>query len=69
MLWKQGLKAARTSADKYEHYRVHPQHGAGPITIGAHVAIWNRLLPGEIMSIWTAGQLELRGTAMYHSYA
>jgi Concanavalin A-like lectin/glucanases superfamily len=81
MLWKQGLKAARTSADKYEHYRVHPQHGAGPITIGgnsssgfkgsiAHVAIWNRLLsPGEITSIWTAGQLELRGTAIYHSYA
>ncbi len=81
MLWKQGLKAARTSADKYEHYRVHPQHGAGPITIGgnsssgfkgsiAHVAIWNRLLSSaEITSIWTAGELELRGTAMYHSYA
>jgi hypothetical protein len=82
VLWKQGVEAVRTSADKYEHppYNVHPQHGSGPISIGgtdssgfkgsiAHVAIWNRLLSSdEITSIWTAGQTELRGTPMYHSY-
>ena len=82
VLWKQGLQAVRSPADKYEHppYNVHPQHGSGPISIGgtcstgfkgsiAHVAIWNRLLsPDEIASIWTAGQTELRDTPMYHSY-
>jgi Concanavalin A-like lectin/glucanases superfamily len=81
LLWKQGVSAARTSADKYESYHVHPQHGAGPINIGgnnssgfkgsiAHVAIWNRLLsPIEIDSLWIAGHSELRDTTMYHSYA
>jgi len=35
----------------------------------AHVGIWNRLLSStEITSIWTAGQSELRSTAMYRSY-
>jgi hypothetical protein len=82
MFWKQGVRAARTSADKYEHapYHVHPQHGSGAISIGgtdssgfkgsiAHVAIWNRLLSSaEITSIWVEGQSELRSTPMYHSY-
>jgi hypothetical protein len=82
VLWKQGVEAVRTPADKYEHppYKVHPQHGSGPIWIGgtnssgfkgsiAHVAIWNRLLSSaEITSIWTTGQTELRDTPMYHSY-
>jgi hypothetical protein len=82
VLWKQGVQAVRSPADKYEHppYNVRPQHGSGPITIGgtdtfafkgsiAHVAIWNRLLSAsEITSIWTAGQTELRGTPMYHSF-
>ena len=81
VLWKQGVQAERTPADKYEHYEVHPQHAPGPISIGgtnsvgykgsiAHVAIWNRLLSSdEITSIWTEGQAELRDTPMYHSYA
>ena len=81
IIWKQGVRAARTPADKYGHYGVHPHHGSGPISIGgtsscgfkgslAHVAIWNRLLsPDEIASIWTAGQTELLNTPMYHSYA
>jgi hypothetical protein len=80
ILWKQGASAARTPADKYERYNVHPQHGSGSISIGgttssgfkgsiAHIAIWNRLLSStEIASIWSAGQIELRGTPMYHSY-
>ncbi len=82
ILWKQGVEAVRTPADKYEHlpYNVHPQHGSGLISIGgtassgfkgsiAHVAIWNRLLSSaEVASIWTAGQTELRDTPMYHSY-
>jgi hypothetical protein len=82
VFWKQGVRAARTPADKYEHspYHVHPQDGSGPISIGgtnsfgfkgsiAHVAIWNRLLSSaEITSIWAGGQTELRGTPMYHSY-
>jgi hypothetical protein len=80
MLWKQGVRAVRSMADKYERYNVHPQHGSGPISIGgtdssgfkgsiAHVAIWNRLLStAEITSIWTEGQSELRDTPMYHSY-
>jgi len=82
VLWKQGVQAVRSPADKYEHppYNVHPQHGSGPISIGgtdssgfkgsiAHVAIWNRLLSSdEIASLWTAGQADLRGTPMYHSY-
>jgi hypothetical protein len=35
----------------------------------AHIAIWNRLLSSaEIASMWTAGQIELRSTPMYHSY-
>src|SRR6516164_341086 len=78
IIWKQGVRAARTPADKYVHYGVHPKHGSGPISIGgtsscgfkgslAHVAIWNRLLsPDEIASIWTAGQTELLDTPMYH---
>jgi hypothetical protein len=82
VLWKQGLQAVRSAADKYEHppYNVRPQHGSGPISIGgtdasafkgsiAHVAIWNRLLSSdEITSIWMAGQADLRATPMYHSY-
>lgn len=80
VFWKQGVAAARTSADKYEHYNVHPQSGSGSISIGgtnssafkgsiAHIAIWNRLLStAEIASMWTAGQIELRNTPMYHSY-
>jgi len=80
VFWKQGVSAARTSADKYARYHVHPQDGSGPISIGginslgfkgsiAHVAIWNRLLSSaEISSIWTGGQVELRSTPMYHSY-
>jgi len=83
MFWKQGVRAARTPTDKYEHapYHVHPQHGSGAISIGgtdssgfkgsiAHVAIWNRLLSSaEITSLWAQGQSELRSTPMYHSYA
>jgi hypothetical protein len=80
IFWKQGVQAARTSADKYERYHVHPQSGSGPISIGgtnssgfrgaiAHLAIWSRLLSSaEIASIWTAGRIELRSTPMYHSY-
>ena len=80
IFWKQGVMAARTSADKYATYHVHPQDGSGAISIGgissfgfkgsiAHVGIWNRLLSSaEITSIWTAGQSELRSTAMYRSY-
>jgi hypothetical protein len=82
ILWKQGVQAVRTEADKYEHppYKVHPRHGSGQISIGgtnssgfkgsiAHVAIWNRLLsPAEVTSIWTAGQADLHDTPMYHSY-
>ena len=82
VLWKQGVQAVRSPADKYEHppYNVHPQHGSGPISIGgtdstgfkgsiAHVAIWNRLLSSdEITWLWTAGRTELGDTAMYHSY-
>jgi Concanavalin A-like lectin/glucanases superfamily len=80
LFWKQGVQAARTSADKYQAYHVHPQHGSGPISIGgnnssalrgsiAHIAIWNRLLSrAEIDRLWTAGQSELRDTPMYHSY-
>lgn len=80
LFWKQGVRAARTSADKYQTYHVHPQHGSGPISIGgnnssalrgsiAHIAIWNRLLSrAEIDLLWTAGQSELRDTPMYHSY-
>jgi hypothetical protein len=80
ILWKQGVQAVRTTADKYESYKVRPQHGSGQISIGgtdssgfkgsiAHVAIWNRLLSStEITSIWTAGQADLQDTPMYHSY-
>jgi hypothetical protein len=80
VFWKQGVKAARICADKYEHYNVHPEHGSGRISIGgtnlsgfkgsiAHMAVWNRLLSSaEIASMWTAGQIELRSTPMYHSY-
>jgi hypothetical protein len=72
--------AVSTTAAKYKSYHVHPQHAAGPISIGgnsssgfkgsiAHVAIWNRLLSSvEIDSLWIAGQNELRDTPMYHSY-
>jgi Concanavalin A-like lectin/glucanases superfamily len=81
LLFKQGVQAARTSCDKYGSFHVHPQHGAGPISIGgnsssafkgaiAHVAIWNRLLSSaEIDALWDAGQSELLSTPMYHSYA
>jgi hypothetical protein len=81
VLWKQGVEAQRTAADKYGAYHVHPQDGSGPITVGgmqktsfkgaiAHFAIWNRLLSAaEITSMWAAGGNDLRGTAMYHSYA
>jgi|SRR5215475_37069 len=80
LFWKQGERAARSTADKYQSFHVHPQHGSGPISIGgnsssafrgsiAHVAIWNRLLSAaEIGALWTAGQNELRDTPMYHSY-
>lgn len=80
ILWKQDVQAERVAADKYFAYQVHPEHGAGPITVGgmqttgfkgalAHVAIWNRLLSAaEIASVWTAGANDLRETAMYHSY-
>ena len=80
VFWKQGVMAARISADKYATYHVHPQDGSGAISIGgissfgfkgsiAHVGIWNRLLSSaEITSIWTAGQSELRSTTMYRSY-
>jgi Concanavalin A-like lectin/glucanases superfamily len=81
VLWKQDVQAARVAADKYAAYHVHPQHGAGPISVGgmqtsgfkgaiAHLAIWNRLLSAdEVGSIWTAGATDLRDTAMFHSYA
>ena len=81
VLWKQDVQAVRVAADKYAAYHVHPQHGSGPITVGgmqtsgfkgaiAHLAIWNRLLSaGEIGSIWTAADSDLRDTAMFHSYA
>lgn len=80
ILWKQGVEAKRSPGDKYGAFNVHPQHGAGPITVGgmqttgfkgtiAHFAIWNRLLlAAEIASIWTAGSNDLSNTAMYHSY-
>jgi hypothetical protein len=81
VLWKQAVQAVRVAADKYDAYRVHPQHGSGPITVGgmqttgfkgaiAHLALWNRLVsPAEIASIWTAGATDLRDTPMYHSYS
>jgi hypothetical protein len=77
---QQAVEAKRSPGDKYGAFHVHPQHGAGPITVGgmqttgfkgaiAHLAIWNRLLSaGEIASIWTAGANDLSNTAMYHSY-
>jgi hypothetical protein len=80
ILWKQAIKANRVFADTYFDFNVHPQDGSGPITVGgtqetgykgaiSHLAIWNRLLSeSEIASIWTAGAIDLRGTAMYHSY-
>jgi hypothetical protein len=80
LFWKQGIQAASSPAAKYKAYHVHPQHAAGPISIGgdsasgfkgsiAHVAIWNRLLTSvEIDALWVAGQSELRSTPMYHSY-
>jgi len=80
ILWKQAIKAKRIRPDKYVDYNVHPQDGSGPITVGgtqttgykgamSHLAIWNRLLSAsEIAAIWTAGSIDLRGTAMYHSY-
>lgn len=80
ILWKQGVEAKRTGADKYAAYHVHPQHGSGPITVGgmattsfkgaiAHFALWNRLLSAaEIAAMWAAGGNDLRSTAMYHSY-
>ena len=80
ILWKQGVEVKRSPGDKYGAFNVHPQHGAGPITVGgmqttgfkgtiAHFAIWNRLLlAAEIASIWTAGSNDLSNTAMYHSY-
>jgi hypothetical protein len=80
ILWKQAIKANRVSADTYFDFNVHPQDGSGPVTVGgtqttsykgavSHLAIWNRLLSvSEIASIWTAGTIDLRGTAMYHSY-
>jgi hypothetical protein len=80
ILWKQAIEAKRVFADKYADFNVRPQDGSGPITVGgtqttgykgaiSHLAIWNRLLSvTEIASIWTAGTIDLRGTAMYHSY-
>jgi hypothetical protein len=80
ILWKQDVEAKRSKDDKYYTFHVHPQHGAGPITVGgmqttgfkgaiAHFGIWNRLLlAAEIASIWTAGATDLGNTAMYHSY-
>ena len=80
IFWKQGVEAERSPGDKYGTFHVHPQHGAGPITVGgmqttsfkgaiAHFAIWNRLLlAAEIASILTAGATDLSNTAMYHSY-
>jgi hypothetical protein len=29
-----GVEAKRVAADKYFEYKVHPQHGSGPITVG-----------------------------------
>src|SRR5258708_28193804 len=40
MLWKQGVRAVRSMADKYERYNVHPQHGSGPISIGGAGSFW-----------------------------
>jgi hypothetical protein len=80
ILWKQAVEAKRVLDDKYGEFKVHPQHGLGPITVGgtqttgfkgaiAHLAIWNRLLSAtEIASIWTAGANDLRASIMYHSY-
>jgi hypothetical protein len=80
ILWKQAIEAKRVLADRYGDYRVRPEHGSGPVTVGgtqqtafkgaiAHLAIWNRLLSAaEIASIWTAGANDLRDSAMYHSY-
>ena len=80
ILWKQAIEAKRVAADKYGDFNVHPQDGSGPLTVGgmettgykgaiAHLAIWNRLLSAsEIASIWKAGTIDLRTTAMYHSY-
>jgi len=83
VLWKQNVEARRIPQDKYEYeeFHVHPQAGAGPLSVGgsqdtgfkgpiAHLAIWNRLLSqDEIASIWAEGDAELRATPMYHSFA
>jgi hypothetical protein len=80
IFWKQDVAAKRELADKYSDFDVHPQAAAGPIRVGgtqetgfkgaiAHLAIWNRLLsPTDIASIWSAGAIDLRNSAMYHSY-
>jgi hypothetical protein len=80
ILWKQGIEAERSRADKYAHYGVRPFHGTGSLRIGgtsamafkgsiAHVAIWNALISSDqIASIWDAGLSDLRATPMYHSY-
>ena len=83
VLHKQNVAAKRIPQDKYEYeeFHVHPQAGAGPLSVGgsqdtgfkgpiAHLAIWNRLLSqDEIASIWAEGDAELRATPMYHSFA
>jgi hypothetical protein len=83
ILWKKNIEAKRIPQDKYEYvaFHVHPQAGAGRLSIGgtqdtgfkgsiAHLAIWNRLLAqDEIGSIWAEGDAELRATPMYHSFA
>jgi hypothetical protein len=82
ILWKQNVEAKRIPQDKYEYreFKVHPQAGAGSLSVGgtqatgfkgaiAHVAIWNRLLSqDEIASIWAEGTAELRAMPMFHSF-
>jgi hypothetical protein len=34
ILWKQAVEAKRSPGDKYGAFHVHPQHGAGSITVG-----------------------------------
>jgi hypothetical protein len=82
ILWKQDIEAKRIPQDKYEYpeFRVHPQAGSGPLSVGgtgetgfkgamAHLACWNRLLSqDEIATIWTQGAADLRATQMYHSF-
>jgi hypothetical protein len=74
IVWKNGVKAARSQEDKYVSYGIQPQHGQGLLRIGgsnpkvafqggiAHVAIWNRLLSDEEnATLWAVAEEDLNG--------